>query len=58
MFSSLDTISEEQTIQGKVLGSSDTVDDLPTVYPKVRSFTDTIPRQNDANKALREKIAQ
>ena len=58
MFSSLDKISEEQTVQGKVLGSSDTADDLPTVNPKVRSFTDTIPRQNDANKTLRENIAQ
>ncbi len=49
MFHSLDTISEDDTVQEKVQvqGSSDTADydDLPTATPKVRSFTDTIIRR-------------
>ncbi len=39
-------------------GSSDTTsyDDLPTVTPVVRTFTDTIQRQNAENEAPKEKI--
>ena len=40
------------------LGSSDTTpyEDLPTVTPVVRTFTDTIQRQNAENEALKKKI--
>ena len=56
MYDSLDTISEETV---HVQGSSDTTKyvDLPAT-PKVRSFADTVPRQNMDNRMLREKIAQ
>ena len=39
-------------------GSSDTTsyDDLPTVTPIVRTFTDTIKKQNAENEALKKKI--
>jgi hypothetical protein len=39
-------------------GSSDTTsyEDLPTVTPVVRTFTDTIQRQNAENEALKKKI--
>jgi hypothetical protein len=39
-------------------GSSETTpyDDLPTVTPVVRTFTDTIQRQNSENEALKRKI--
>ena len=54
MYDSLDTISEETV---HVQASSDTTEyeDLP---PKVRSFIDTVQRQNMENRMLREKIAQ
>jgi hypothetical protein len=39
-------------------GSSDTTPyaELPTVTPVVRTFTDTIQRQNAENEALKKKI--
>jgi hypothetical protein len=57
MYDSLDTISEETV---HVQGSSDTTKyvDLPPATPKVRSFADTVQRQNMESRMLREKIAQ
>jgi hypothetical protein len=59
----LETIHEHDTVP--ISSSSDTTgDDLPTVTPRQRSFTDTVNKQNRENKVLlrdkliREKIAQ
>ncbi len=58
MYDSLDNTISEEIVH--VQGSSDTTKyvDLPPETPQVRSFADTVQRQNMENRILREKIAQ
>ena len=57
MYDSLDNTISEEIVH--VQGSSDTTKyvDLPPETPKVRSFADTVQRQNMENRMLREEIA-